>query len=55
MNTLMFYPGGADNFGGWVESSVPEEHFIGMLPLEKPNAGSIYSALVEYCREMTFS
>ena len=40
---------------GWVENCVPEGHFIEMLPLKKANAGSIYSALVEYCREMTFS
>ena len=32
----------------WVESGVPEEHFI---PLKKSNAESISSALVEYCRE----
>ena len=35
----------------WVESGVPEEHFIEILPLKKANTGSIYSALVEYCRE----
>ena len=35
----------------WVESSVPAEHFIKILPLKKANAESIYSALVEYCRE----
>ena len=35
----------------WVESVVPEEHFIEILPLKKANAESIYSALVEYCRE----
>ena len=35
----------------WVESGIPEEHFIEMLPLKKANAESIYSALVEYCRE----
>ena len=35
----------------WVESGVPEEHFIGILPLKKANADCIYSALVEYCRE----
>ena len=35
----------------WVESGVPEEHFIEILPLKKSNAESIYSALVEYCRE----
>ena len=34
-----------------VESRVPEEHFIEILPLKKANAESIYSALVEYCRE----
>ena len=34
-----------------VESGVPEEHFIEILPLKKANAESIYSALVEYCRE----
>ena len=33
----------------WVESGVPDEHFIEILPLKKANAGSIYSALVEYC------
>ena len=35
----------------WVESGVPEEHFIEILPLKKANAESIYSALVEYCRK----
>ena len=35
----------------WVESGVPEEHFIEILPLKKANAESIYSALVECCRE----
>ena len=35
----------------WVEIGVPEEHFIEILPLKKANAESIYSALVEYCRE----
>ena len=34
-----------------MESGVPEEYFIKILPLEKANAESIYSALVEYCRE----
>ena len=34
----------------WVESGVPEEHFIEILSL-KDNAESIYSALVEYSRE----
>ena len=32
-------------------SGVPEEHFNEILPLKKANAESIYSALVEYCRE----
>ena len=36
---------------GWVESGVPEDHFIEILPLRKANAESICSALVEYCRE----
>ena len=35
----------------WVESVAPEEHFIKILPLKKANAGSIYSALVDNCRE----
>ena len=35
----------------WVESGVPEELFIEVLPLKKANAESIYSALVEDCRE----
>ena len=35
----------------WVESGVPEEHFIEIFPLKKANAESIYSALVEYSRE----
>ena len=35
----------------WVESGVPEEHFIEILSLMKANAESIYSALVEYYRE----
>ena len=34
-----------------MESGVPEEHFIEILPLKIANAESIYSALVEYCRE----
>ena len=34
---------------GWVESGVP--HLIEILPVKKANAESIYSALVEYCRE----
>ncbi len=34
-----------------MERDVPEEHFIEILPLKKANAESIYSALVEYCRE----
>ena len=33
------------------ESGVLEEHFIEILALKKANAESIYSALVEYCRE----
>ena len=33
-----------------MESGV-QEHFIEILPLKKANAESIYSALVEYCRE----
>ena len=33
----------------WVESGVPEEHFIEIFPLKKGNNESIYSALVEYC------
>ena len=28
-----------------------QKHFIEILPLKKANAESIYSALVEYCRE----
>ena len=28
----------------WVESGVPEEYFIEILPLKKANAESIYSA-----------
>ena len=35
----------------WVESGVPEEHFIEILTLKKANAESIYSVLVDYCRE----
>ena len=34
-----------------MESSVPEEHFIQILPLKKANAENIYSALAEHCRE----
>ena len=34
-----------------MESGVQEEHFIEFFPLKKANAESIYSALVEYCRE----
>ena len=36
----------------WVESDVPFEHFIEILPLKKVTAESIHSALVECCREM---
>ena len=32
-----------------MESGVPEEHFIDILPLKKANAEIIYSA--KYCRE----
>ena len=39
----------------WVESGVPEEHLIEILSLKKVNAESIYSALVEYCREKEHS
>ena len=39
----------------WVESGVPEEHFIEILPLKKLMLKSTYSPLVEYCRERTFS
>ena len=39
----------------WVESGVPEEHFIEILPMKKSNAENIYSALIEYCRDKTFS
>ena len=39
----------------WVESGVPEEHFIEILPLKKAYSESNYSALVEHCRERTFS
>ncbi len=35
----------------WVESGVPEEHFIEILPLKKATVESIYSALVKSCRE----
>ena len=35
----------------WVESGVPEEDFIEILPLKTANAESIYSALMEYSRE----
>ena len=35
----------------WVESGVPEEHFIEILALKKANAESVSSALVEYCRK----
>ena len=37
----------------WVESGVSEEHCIEILHMKKANAESIYSALVEYCREKT--
>ena len=35
----------------WVESGVPEEHFYEILPLKKANTESIYSPIVEYCKE----
>ena len=35
----------------WVESGIPEEHFIEILPLKKANAESVCSELMEYCRE----
>ena len=34
-----------------MESGVPEEHFIEVLPSKKADAESIYFALVEYCKE----
>ena len=34
-----------------MESGVPEDHFNEILLLKKVNTESIYSALVEYCRE----
>ena len=34
-----------------MESGVSEEYFIEILPLKKANAESVYSVLVEYCRE----
>ena len=34
-----------------MESGIPEENFIEILPLKKGNVESIYSAFVEYCRE----
>ena len=34
-----------------MESGVPEEHFIEILPLKKANAESIYSAIAEVYRE----
>ena len=34
-----------------MESSVPEEHSIEILPLKKANAENICSALMECCRE----
>ena len=34
-----------------MESGVPEEHFIEILPLKKANGESVNSALVEYCKE----
>ena len=39
----------------WVESGVPEEQFIEILPLKNANAESIYSALVEYAEKRRFS
>ena len=50
MNALMFIEE-LTIYCRWVESGVPEEHFIEILSLKKANAESIYSALVEYCRE----
>ena len=38
-------------FCHWVDSGIPEEHFIEILSMKKANAESIYSALVEYCME----
>ena len=34
-----------------MERDVPEEHFIEILSLKKPNTENIYSALVKYRRE----
>ena len=52
MNALMTLPKKSGLFVvvGW-RVSVPEECFIEILPLRKTNAESIYSALVECCRE----
>ena len=51
MNALMLLPEELTICCHWEESDVPEEHFIEILLLKKANAESVYSALVEYCRE----
>ena len=38
----------------WVESVVPDQHLIEILPMKKANAENSYSALVEYCWENNF-
>ena len=51
MNALLLLPEELTICCHWLESGVPEEHFIEILPLKKANDESIYSALVKYCRE----
>ena len=38
-------------YSRWVEDGVPVEHFLGILPLKKTNAETIYSAIVSCLRE----
>ena len=52
---LFYYHRGAGNLLSLGGEFVPEEHFIEILPLKKANAESIYSALVENCRERNIS
>ena len=42
-------------FYRWIENGEPTEHFIDLLPMNRTDAESIYSALVECLKVRTFS
>ena len=38
-------------FCRWVESGVPVEHFLGIVPLKKADAATIHSTLIQFLAE----